>query len=79
MPLPEEEEIIERLDGLETETAEEQSADMQEEMNPEGDMLPEEMMGEVQPTDENAGEDTAAEENVGEDNPADENADEGAE
>ncbi len=77
--LPEEEEIIERLDGLETETAEEQSADMQEEMNPEGDMLPEEMMGEVQPTDENAGEDTAAEENVGEDNPADENADEGAE
>ena len=77
--LPEEEEIIERLDGLETETAEEQSADMQEEMSPEGDMLPEEMMGEAQPTDENAGEDTAAEENVGEDNPADENADEGAE
>ena len=65
--LPEEEEIIERLDGLETETAEEQSADMQEEMNPEGDMLPEEMM------------EVNADENAGEDMPTDENANEGAE
>ncbi len=67
--LPEEEEIIERIDGLETETVEEQPTDIQEDVTPEEDMLPEEMMVEPEPSDENADVET----------PTDENADEGAE
>ncbi len=67
--LPEEEEIIERIDGLETETAEEQPADIQEDVTPEEDILPEEMMDGPEPLDENADVEM----------PADENADEGAE
>lgn len=54
--LPEEEEIIERIDGLETETAGEQPADTQEDVTPEEDMLPEEMMDEPVPADENVDE-----------------------
>lgn len=67
--LPEEEEIIERIDGLEDATSEEQPVDTQEDATSEDDMLPEEMMDEPVPADENAGEET----------PADENADEGTE
>ncbi|MDE6601272.1 MAG: hypothetical protein K2K90_03740, partial [Lachnospiraceae bacterium] len=67
--LPEEEEIIERIDGMETETEGEQPEDIQADVIPEEDMLPEEMMGEELSADENAGEDISV----------DENADEGAE
>ncbi len=66
--LPEEEEIIERIDGLESETEGEQPTDdMQTDVAPEEDMLPEEMM------------EVNADENAGEDMPTDENANEGAE
>ena len=67
--LPEEEEIIERIDGLEAGFDEEQPTDVQADEISEEDMLPEEMMEEAVPSDENAGEDISA----------DENADEGAE
>ena len=67
--LPEEEEIIERIDGLETETEGEQPADIQEDVTPEEDMLPEEMSDQPVSADENTEEDVSA----------DENADEGAE
>ena len=67
--LPEEEEIIERIDGLEAGFDEEQPLDAQTDEISEEDMLPEEMMEEVVPSDETAGEDISA----------DENADEGAE
>ncbi len=66
--LPEEEEIIERIDGLESENEGEQPTDdMQTDVAPEEDMLPEEMM------------EVNADENAGEDMPTDENANEGAE
>ncbi len=52
--LPEEEEIIERIDGLETEG--EQTTDIQADVIPEEDMLPEEMMDEPVPADDNADE-----------------------
>ena len=67
--LPEEEEIIERIDGLETETEGEQPADIQEDVTPEEDMLPEEIQDQPVSADENTGEDMSE----------DENADEGAE
>ena len=67
--LPEEEEIIERIDGLETETEGEQPADIQEDVPPEEDMLPEEIQDQPVSADENTGEDMSE----------DENADEGAE
>ncbi len=52
--LPEEEEIIERIDGLETEG--EQTTDIQTDVIPKEDMLPEEMMDEPVPADDNADE-----------------------
>lgn len=62
--LPEEEEIIERIDGLEAGSDDEQ---------------PDEMTGDGTAADENAGEDFSADEEEAENMPSDENADEGAE
>lgn len=67
--LPEEEEIIERIDGIE---------DSFEEDVP-GDMSTDEMQGDDAPADESVGEDLPTDESVGEDLPTDENVDEGAE
>lgn len=65
--LPEEEEIIERIDGLEPETEGEQPAeDMQTDAAPEEDMLPEEMLDQPVSADENTEEDVSADENAGE-------------
>ena len=60
--LPEEEEIIERIDGLEPETEEEQPADIQGDVTPEEDMLPEEMLDQPVSADENTEEDVSADE-----------------
>ncbi|MDE5939679.1 MAG: hypothetical protein K2H37_11425 [Lachnospiraceae bacterium] len=64
--LPEEEEIIERIDGLEADFDEEQPQDAQTDEIPEEDMLPEEMPEEAATSDENAGEDISADENTDE-------------
>ncbi|MDE5717746.1 MAG: hypothetical protein K2I53_09065, partial [Lachnospiraceae bacterium] len=64
--LPEEEEIIERIDGLEADFDEEQPQDAQTDEIPEEDMLPEEMPEEAGTSEENAGEDISADENTDE-------------
>ncbi|MCI9396082.1 MAG: hypothetical protein HFI55_04095 [Lachnospiraceae bacterium] len=76
--LPEEEEIIERIDGLEPETEADQTIDAQTDEPSEEDMLPEEVMTDLE-SDETEAEDSLAGENVEADMSADENGDEGAE
>ncbi len=76
--LPEEEEIIERIDGLESEPEADQVMDVQTDESSEEDMLPEEAMTDLE-SEEMEAEDSLAGENAEEDMSADENADEGAE